>query len=582
MMRWLVWVCLAAPFFGFSAGSDDVSAAALTRASDNVMEPLVRRFSTDLHDLNEFYDMPMSSVYLERLGRFMDEWRAVLDKVDFESLNQSGRIDWILLRNKLTNESLRLAERAKREEEVKTVIPFAVTMAALEENRRVMKPLDPRQAAEHLDTMKRQLDEVSAELADRLKKSEDEISKPLVRRALVTLGQLRGPFRQWQSFYQGYDPVFTWWTAKPLAAFQESLKKYSQFLSTKVLKQKPGQAPPIVGDPIGSEAFRDELNYQMIPYTPEELIEIGYKELAWCKAEMKKAAGEMGLGEDWQAAMEKTRQDHVTPGQQDESIYAMALEAVDFLEKNELVTIPALAKEIWEVRMMSLRSQDFTPFFYYSERHIAVAYPTEEMDHARKEMSLRANNKHFSRAVVHHELIPGHHLQYYMNSRYNTHRKPFRTSFWGEGWALYWEMLLWDLNFQKSPMNKMGMLFWRAHRCARIIVSLSFHLERMKPDEMIDFLIDEVGHERDSATAEVRRFVESPHYGPLYQCAYMVGGLQFRALHKELVQSGKMTDREFHDAILREGRIPVEMVRALLTNQKLTKDFTTRWRFYEK
>ena len=100
MMRWLIWVCLAAPFFGFATGSDDVSAAALTRPSDNVMEPLVRRFSTDLHDINEFYDMPMSPVYLKRAGRFMDEWRAVLDKVDFESLNQSGRIDWILLRNK--------------------------------------------------------------------------------------------------------------------------------------------------------------------------------------------------------------------------------------------------------------------------------------------------------------------------------------------------------------------------------------------------------------------------------------------------------------------------------------------------
>ena len=60
----------------------------------------------------------------------------------------------------------------------------------------------------------------------------------------------------------------------------------------------------------------------------------------------------------------------------------------------------------------------------------------------------------------------------------------------------------------------------------------------------------------------------------------MIGGLQFRALHKELVQSGKLTNREFHDAILHEGRIPVEMVRAKLTDQPLTRDFTTRWKFY--
>ena len=46
----------------------------------------------------------------------------------------------------------------------------------------------------------------------------------------------------------------------------------------------------------------------------------------------------------------------------------------------------------------------------------------------------------------------------------------------------------------------------------------------------------------------------------------MLGGLQLRALHKELVESGKMTDRQFHDAVLREDAIPIEMIRASLTN----------------
>jgi len=68
----------------------------------------------------------------------------------------------------------------------------------------------------------------------------------------------------------------------------------------------------------------------------------------------------------------------------------------------------------------------------------------------------------------------------------------------------------------------------------------------------------------------------------LYQIAYMMGGLQFYNLHRELVDSKKMTDREFHDAILREGPIPVEMVRAILTKQKLSRDYTPNWRFYSK
>ena len=51
-------------------------------------------------------------------------------------------------------------------------------------------------------------------------------------------------------------------------------------------------------------------------------------------------------------------------------------------------------------------------------------------------------------------------------------------------------------------------------------------------------------------------------YTPVYQAAYMLGALQFRALRKELVESGKMTNPQFHDLILQGGRMPVEMVGA--------------------
>ena len=109
--------------------------------------------------------------------------------------------------------------------------------------------------------------------------------------------------------------------------------------------------------------------------------------------------------------------------------------------------------------------------------------------------------------------------------------------------------------------------------------SLGFHLEKMTPKECIDLLVDRIGHERDNATAEVRRSFTTS-YGPLYQAAYLLGGLQLRALHRELVESGKMTDRDFHDAILKENAIPIEMVRALLSNSKLTPDWKPAWKFY--
>jgi uncharacterized protein (DUF885 family) len=98
------------------------------------------------------------------------------------------------------------------------------------------------------------------------------------------------------------------------------------------------------------------------------------------------------------------------------------------------------------------------------------------------------------------------------------------------------------------------------HRCARIIFSLSFHLGKMTALERVQFLMEHVGFEHANAEGEVRRSFNGS-YLPIYQRAYMLGALQFYALHKELVGSGKTTNRAFHDAVYREGNVPVEMVR---------------------
>jgi uncharacterized protein (DUF885 family) len=165
-----------------------------------------------------------------------------------------------------------------------------------------------------------------------------------------------------------------------------------------------------------------------------------------------------------------------------------------------------------------------------------------------------------------------------MQSRHKTYRYIFDTPFWIEGWALYWELNLWDKGFAKSPEDRIGMLFWRMHRCARIIFSLSYHLEKMTPQQCIDFLVDRVGHEYANAEAEVRRSFTGG-YGPLYQIAYMIGGLQLYELQKELVGPGKLTEKQFHDSVLKENCIPIEILRAILKQEDLSEDYKTSWKF---
>ena len=341
---------------------------------------------------------------------------------------------------------------------------------------------------------------------------------------------------------------------------------------------RPGSTDDIVGNPIGRDGLMSELAFEMIPYTPEQLIAIANKEYAWCEAEMKKASNQMGLGDDWKKAVEKIKTMYVEPGKQPGMIRDLAREAEGFLDEFDLVTVPPIARETWRMDMMTPDRQLVNPFFTGGEV-ISVSYPVNAMTYEQKMMTMRGNNIPMSRATVFHELIPGHHLQGYYGARF----KPYRSSISGtpfltEGWSLYWELLMWDMKFQKTPEDRVGALVWHMHRCARIIFSLSFHLGKMSPAEAVDFLVDKVGFERENAAGEVRRSFGGG-YSPLYQAAYLLGGMQLKAMHDQLVGPGKMTNKQFNDAVLRENRIPVEMIRASLTKQKLTKDYTPSWTF---
>ena len=556
-----------------------ISFAADTTPLDNAsseLRPMIERFSADLRSLTRTYPIRLSDARHARFDQFLNEQQAALAKINFDTLSQDGRIDYLLFRNHLKHEHDQLDLDARQMTEMEPLIPFASSLIKLEEARRKMLPSDPKKVAATLVAAVK-----SIEAARKAHPDGANVRPAVANRAALRLTGLRNNLKDWFTFYKGYDPVFTWWVSEPYNEADKALEIYTKLLREKLAGVHAAEdgAADIIGDPVGRQALLNDLEYNMIPYTPEELIALARKELGWCEQEMMRASRELNFGDDWHRALEFVKNQYVEPGKQPELVRSLAQEAIDYVEKNNLVTVPALAKEDWWEEMLSPERQLTSPFFLGGEL-ILVSFPTDTMTNEQKLMSMRGNNIHFSRSTVFHELIPGHHLQSFMTARYRTYRALFNTPFWTEGNAFYWEMLLWDRGFPRGPEDRIGMLFWRMHRCARIIFSLSFHLGQMTPQQSIDFLVERVGFERANAAAEVRRSFEGS-YEPIYQCAYMLGALQFYALHKELVASGKMTDKTFHDAILKENRIPVEMIRADLEKQILRSDFKTSWKFWE-
>lgn len=551
-----------------------VPALADMPASTQRMAPVVARFRADLASLERVNDITAGVTREAALRRLYTGWQARLAEVDAAGLGLEDQVDHALLKRDLAYRLGQLDFARERYRQAAPLLPGVDALIALAEARRTLAYPDARASAETLDRSRREL----AALQARLEKDPKALgTSPIVaNRAARRLDGVRSDLKEWYGFHAGYDPQFSWWAKQPYEALDKQMEAHAKLLRDKLAGANDPET--IIGDPIGRDALVADLRHELIAYTPEQLIELAERELAWCQREMEKAAAEMGQS-DWRQALEIVKSRHPAPGDQPKLVVELADEAIAYLEKNELVTVPELAKRDWRMTMLTPEYQLQAPFFLGGQ-DVWVAYPTDTMPHDKKLMALRGNNRHFSRAVVHHELIPGHHLQYFYNTRYQPQRELFDTPFWGEGWALYWEFRLYERGFAATPEDKIGMLFWRSHRAARILFSLGFHLGKMTPDQAVDLLVKRVGHERENARAEVRRSFAGD-YGPLYQIAYMVGGLQFQALHRELVVTGKMTEREFHDAILKGGPMPVAVVRARLRGDSLAQGLPGDWKFYD-
>ena len=633
--------------------------------------------------------IPVSPARIARLGRFDANWQAAITRIDSSRLTAQARSDLVELSVTIAANTAQLQEDAKTLGQVLTVAPFAPTIVRLAESRIRVEDMNAQRAAATIT-------EVTKEIT-RLTATPPRVNADQAILGATAVEQLRAITNEWFTFYNGYDPLFTWWMGVPYSKVDDALKGYASVLRGKVAAENlampvsAASTPPIAigvppafpdvpdlneiialpqdemreivtrftgegsgrggrgggqdthdpafytswlsalksldfdrlsrnaqvdylfirrtaetqiaraslkldpnpprkadntgipGPARGHEGLLQDLSEAMIPYTPEELIALAEREFAWCDREMLKASREMGFGEDWKKAVEKTKDAAVAPGDQPRMIRDLLFEAIDFLRANKLITVPQVAAESLHMIMMTPERQLVNPFFTGGTQ-ISVSYPTNTMDYDARIQSMRGNNPGFSHATAFHEMIPGHNLVAYMSARFNDYRANLTGggAFFSEGWPLYWELTLYDMGFNKTPEQKVGALFWRMHRCARIIFSLKFHMGHWSPQEAIDFLVDRVGHERDNATAEVRRsFDPAAGYGPLYQAAYLLGGLQLRGLRRELVDGKVLTDVQFHDEIMRQGSMPIALLRLALDRRiRLTRDMNLDWKFY--
>ncbi|UYQ94845.1 DUF885 domain-containing protein [Chitinophaga horti] len=340
------------------------------------------KYNADRGNLGRFYFIDNSPERRERMRTLYEDYLQQLSPLNFESLPVGSQVDYLLFRQDLQEQLRRLDVEKKEVEQLKTWFAFADELYVTEAKRRRGAELEAQPMASSWHNMALTIRKNIKQL-----EASGSMNIYLIRRGAGIVRGLKEVLQTVDAFYKGYDPSYTWWMAGPVKELNEALDEYASAWKAKEKAAPSGKddGSGIVGYPIGDEELVRQLQLEMIPYSPEELVAIANKEFAYCDAEMLKASREMGFGDNWKAAMEKVKNTYVAPGKQPQMIMRLYNESVDFLKKHDLITIPALAEEAWSMIMMTPERQLVNPFFTGGET-LSISYPTNDMSEADKLM----------------------------------------------------------------------------------------------------------------------------------------------------------------------------------------------------
>ncbi len=364
MIQFLRLLVCAALLCALQAGPATTNPAPEFAETQSEMRVYIDHYTADYGLLRRYQSIELSPERTERLKRFYTEWLERLPALNFDSFSEDGKIDYLLFQGHLQHELRQLDLAAKNQAEAASLVPFSQAIIDLEVARRRMDPVDGKKSAAVLSGLTKQVADLRRSTEATLKTAAP--SKTVANRAAAETVTLRAILKHWFDFYNGYDPLFTWWAAESFKSADASLRDYAVFLREQVAGVKGGAsdldsmaaiaarrngaptgppaasgsaAPPantmsrmdttedIIGDPIGRDGLMSELSNEMIPYTPEELIEIANKHFTWCEEQMKKASNELGYGDDWKKALEHVKNMYVEPGKQPQAIRDLAREA---------------------------------------------------------------------------------------------------------------------------------------------------------------------------------------------------------------------------------------------------------------
>ena len=351
-------------------------------------------------------------------------------------------------------------------------------------------------------------------------------------------------------------------TKEYTSAIQEKLmpqyKKMIAFLNGEYLAASRSTSG-IGSIPNGKEMYTSYVKqWTTTNKTPNEIHEIGLKEVARLNSEMEKVKQQVGYKGTLKEFLNEVRnKKELKPFTKPEEVLAHFQKIYETIKPNVDKLFSLQPKTKFEIR----RTEAFR------EKTASAEYIQGAVDGSRPGIfyvpipNAKEYNVLEDEDLFLHEAIPGHHFQMSLQQE-NTNLPNFRRYNWfgayGEGWALYTESLGKELGLYKDPYQYLGMLNDEIHRAIRLVVDTGIHFKGWTREQAIQYSLDNEAESEISITSEVERYMAIPGQA----LSYKIGQLKIIELRQKAVKAlgNKFDIKKFHAIVLESGVMPLALL----------------------
>ena len=297
--------------------------------------------------------------------------------------------------------------------------------------------------------------------------------------------------------------------------------------------------------------------------SPEEIHQIGLREVARIEGEMLQIAKKLGYADlkSFNAALEKNGAMKAKSRQHLLDLYKQYTDAM-------YVKLPQLFGRLPKAKVEILPVEEFR-----EKEASGAQYMQASTDGLRPGRVMVNTGEATSRKVIdtestaYHEGVPGHHLQISIQQELPT-LPPFRQqgghTAYVEGWALYSERLGKDVGLYQDPYSDYGRLQDEMLRAIRLVVDTGLHYKRWNRQQVVQFFHDHSAIDEVTVQSETDRYIVNPSQA----LGYKIGQLKILELRERAKKElgAKFDIRQFHDEVLGAGSLPMDILEARIDN----------------